>query len=267
MRIAVCAKQVPDPDIPASRFEVDENALRVVPPQGVPPVMNGFDLNAAEAAIRLTEPGRQAEHEIVVISAGSGFVMEVMKKPLAMGAHRLVLVDDPALEGAGAGVAARVLSAVIRREGPFDLVLCGRQASDWDQAHVPMGIAEALGLPCITFARDLYVNGGGSLRVHRALPDGYQVIETGLPAVVTVSNEYGEPRYPTLRGIMSATRSQPTRHSLSGLGLTDAELSPAMRLKRLFVPESGGDCEMIAGEDDADAGRRLAVRLREAQLI
>ena len=123
-----------------------------------------------------------------------------MKKPLAMGAHRLVLVDDPLLSEASATGTVRVLAAAVRNTGPYDLILCGRQASDWDQAHVPMGLAEALGSPCITVARGLARAEDGMLRVDRALEDGYQTVETTLPAVVTVSNEFGEPRYPTLRG-------------------------------------------------------------------
>ncbi len=268
MRIAVCAKQVPDPEIPASRFKVDEGSLRAVPPPGVSPVVNGFDLNAAEAAIRLCESEPSAVNEVTVFSAGTDFVMEVMKKPLAMGAHRLVLVDDPALAAIETDTSStvRVLAAVLHEEGPFDLILCGRQASDWDQAQLPMGLAETLNLPCITLARDLSLTGDGSLRVHRALPDGYQVIETTLPAVVTVSNEYGEPRYPTLRGIMTATRQQPIRYSLADLGLQTQD-PPPLRLKRLFIPERSRGCELIEGEDDADSGRLLAIRLREEQLI
>ena len=267
MRIAVCAKQVPDPDIPQSQFGVDGASLRVVPPAGVPPVVNGFDLNAAEAAIQLAESDTSSASEITVISAGHGFVMDVMKKPLAMGAHRLVLVDDPLLAEASAAGTVRVLAAAITHTGPYDLVLCGRQASDWDQAHVPMGLAEVLGTPCITVARGMTRAGEGMLRVDRALEDGYQTVETALPAVVTVTNEFGEPRYPTLRGIMAATRTQPITLALSDIGVEPSSLASSLQMRRLYEPERGGQCEIIEGEDAADAGRRLAVRLRAEQLI
>lgn len=267
MRIAVCAKQVPDPDIPQSQFNVDAESLSVVPPAGVPPVVNGFDLNAAEAAIQLAESEPSTESEITVISAGHGFALDVMKKPLAMGAHRLVLIDDPSLAAASAASTVRVLIAAIEETGPYDLILCGRQASDWDQGHVPMGLAETLGTPCITVARGLAKAGDGVLRVDRALEDGYQSVETTLPAVVTVTNEFGEPRYPTLRGIMAATRTQPVKLSLSDIGIDSSELTSSLRMTRLYEPERGGECEIIEGEDAADAGRRLAVRLRAEQLI
>lgn len=266
-RIVVCVKQVPDPDAPASTFRVDEAARRVIPPAGIPPVVNGFDLHASEAALRIKDAHAGAA-EITILSAGPAFVMEVIKKPLSMGADVLTLVDDPALVDLDATATVKVLAAAIRKAGPFDLVLCGRQASDWDNAHVPLGLAETLGLPCITLARRIDIpKEGGAARIERSLTDGYQVVEAPLPAVVTVSNELGEPRYPTLRGIMAATRKQPNRLKLADIGLEAASLAPAMDLERLFVPERHREVELVEGEDEADSGRRLALRLREAKLI
>lgn len=281
MRIAVCAKQVADPDVPPSQFKVDEAAQRVVPPQGVAPVVNGFDLNATEAALRLRDAAFPASFdghrpppqgagspgvEITVFSAGTGFVMEVMKKPLAMGADRLVLVDDPVFAAADAAATARALAAAIKRDGQFQLILCGRQASDWDQAQVPFGIAEALDLPCVTLARSLTVRDGVA-RIERVLPGMAQAVEAALPLVVTVSNELGEPRYPTLRGIMAAGRKQPLIVSLADLGLAAADLSPRMALRRLSVPERRRTFELVEGKDDAESGRMLALRLRQEKLI
>ncbi|MFW6174494.1 MAG: electron transfer flavoprotein subunit beta/FixA family protein [Chloroflexota bacterium] len=263
LRIAVCVKQVPDPETPASAFKIDESGLRVQPAPGIPPVVNGFDLHAMEAAARVKDSG---DAEITVLSAGDGFVMDVMKKTLSMGGDHMTLAEDPALEGLDATATVRVLSAMLRQTGPYDLILCGRQASDWDQAHVPLMLGEALGMPTVTFARAVHPQ-EGSVRVERALSDSYQVVEAPLPAVVTVSNELGEPRYPTLRGIMAASRKQPDYLSLEDLGLGADDLQPALSLQRLFIPESGQECEFIEGEDGADAGRRLALRLRELSLI
>ncbi|MDA1258967.1 MAG: electron transfer flavoprotein subunit beta/FixA family protein [Chloroflexi bacterium] len=263
LRIAVCVKQVPDPETPASAFKVDEAANRVVPAPGIPPVVNGFDLHAVEAALRIKDGG---EAEVTIISAGNNFVMDVMKKPLSMGADALVLAEDPALADIDAFVTVNVLAAIIEKTGPYDLVLAGRQASDWDQAHVPLGLAERLGLPSVTLARNVEPQ-EGRVRIERALTDGYQVIEAPLPAVVTVSNELGEPRYPTLRGIMAASRKQPERLSLDELGLDGDSLKPALSLRRLFIPEGESQVEIIEGEDEADAGRKLALRLRELNLI
>jgi electron transfer flavoprotein beta subunit len=267
LRIVVCVKQVPDPDAPASTFRVDESSMRVIPPAGIPPVVNGFDLHATEAALRIKD-ARAGDAEITVLSVGHSFVIEVIKKPLSMGADSLVLVDDPAAANFDATATVVVLAAAIRKAGGFDLVLCGRQASDWDNAHVPLGLAESLGVPCVTLARRIDApKDGGRARIERSLSDGYQVVETPLPVLVTVSNELGEPRYPTLRGIMAASRKQPVRWGLADIGLGATVLEPALQLERLFVPGRRLEAEIVKGEDEADAGRRLAMRLREAKLI
>jgi electron transfer flavoprotein beta subunit len=264
INIIVCVKQVMDPETPASAFNIDGDAKRVVPAPGIPPVVNGFDENAVEAALRLKDGGDVAK--ITVISMGSGFVMDVMKKPLSMGADELILVDDEALSTLDAYATAAVLAEAIKKVGEYDLVLCGRQASDWDQAHVPLGIAEMLGLPCVTLAQNIEVAESGIV-VQRALSDGYEVVEAPLPALVTVTNELGEPRYPTLRGIMQASRKQPTRWSTADVGLDAEALEPKLTLTELFIPVSDNQVEVIEGEDDADAGRKLALRLREERLI
>ncbi|MBI2965581.1 MAG: electron transfer flavoprotein subunit beta/FixA family protein [Chloroflexi bacterium] len=260
-------KQVPDPDAPASTFKIDEANKRVVPPTGIPPVVNGFDLHATEAALRIKDAHAGAA-EITIISAGPSFVMEVVKKPLSMGADVLTLVEDAALADIDPGATVKVLAGAIRKAGPFDVILCGRQASDWDNAHVPLGLAEVLGIPCVTLARRVDVpKDGRAARIERSLTDGYQVVEAPLPSLVTVSNELGEPRYPTLRGIMAATRKQPIRWKLTDIGVDAASLAPEMNLERLFVPERHRTVEIVKGEDEADSGRKLAMRLREARLI
>ena len=158
INIVVCVKQVMDPETPSSAFRVDSETRRVVPAPGIPPVVNGFDENAVEAALRV----REAEGgSITVISLGGEFVMDVMKKPLSMGADELILVQDEAVDGLDSFSTAQALSKAIKKVGEFDLVLCGRQASDWDNAHVPLGIAEILGLPCVTVARKLEIVDGG----------------------------------------------------------------------------------------------------------
>lgn len=264
LRVVVCVKQVPDPDAPASAFTVDEAAKAVVTPPGTPPVVNGFDLHATEAALRVKDAGDDVE--VTILAVGSDFVMDVVKRPLSMGANELILVDDDSLSGLDAFATARVLAAAIEKQGPFDLILCGRQASDWDNAFVPLGVAEILNLPSITFARKIDVS-DGSVRVERALTDGYQVVEAPTPCVITITNELGEARYPTLRGIMAATKKSPTTLTPSDLGLDSGDLEPALDLERLYVPVTDRNVEIIEGDDEEDAGRRLALRLREENLI
>ena len=264
VRIVVLAKQVPDPETPPSQFKVDESTNRVIPPSGVPPVVNGFDLNAVEAALKLRDAGTDVE--ITLLSVGIEFVLDAMKKPQAMGADRLVLVDEPGLDRLDSAGTVTVLAAAIEKDGPFDLILGGRQASDWDQAHVTLGLAEVLRLPLVSLVQKLEIS-GDLVQLQRVIPDGYQVVTAPIPSVLTISNEIGEPRYPNLRGIMQASRKQPEVFSLADIGLSMDDLAPKIELKRLYVPESNRQVELIEGDDEADAGRRLALRLREEKLI
>ncbi len=264
MRIAVCAKQVPDPDIPPSRFKLDSSG-KSIDASAITPVVNGFDLNAIEAAVRIKE-SESGDTEITIISAGTDFALDVMKKALATGSDELVLVDDPDTNALDAAGTAKTLAAAIEKSGPFDLILCGRQASDWDQAHVPLMLAEHLDLPCITVAQRVEAS-DNTARIERVLADGFQEVEVSLPAVVTVSNELGEPRYPALRGIMMATRKQPTTYSLGDLGLDSDQLTPLVHLEGLEIPVSEGQAELIEGDDDSEKGRNLAIRLREEGLV
>ena len=244
-----------DPDTPASAFNVDENALRVVPAQGIPPV---------EAALKIKETLGDAT--ITVLSVGSEFVMDVMKKPLSMGADQMVLIQDEACANLDALSTVKLLTAAIKKIGEFDIVICGQQASDWDNAHVPLGLWETLGLPCLTEASKIEID-NGSVKVNSSRSDGYEVFESSLPALITVNNQIGEPRYPTLRGIMQASRKTPDILTISDLELDSEELEPALTLTELFIPVSDKQCEIIEGEDEADSGRLLAMRLREEKII
>ena len=266
MNIICFAKQVPDPEVPQSSFKVDETANKVLPVPGVAPVINGFDENAIEAALRL-----KGDHggAITVISLGSDHVLDVMKKPLSMGADELILLQDPAFEDGDAYSIAYALSLAVRKVGEFDLIVCGRQASDTDRAQVATAVAELLGLPCITIGKSVAVE-DGKVVVERVLQDGTETVEAPLPALVTVSNELGEPRYPTLRGIMAAGRKSPTVWSAADIGADPDKLGASGRvvdMVRLFIPVIDKECEFIEGENGADAGRKLALKLREAKLI
>jgi electron transfer flavoprotein beta subunit len=263
LNIVVTAKQVIDPETPLSAFGVESN--RVSTPANQSPVINGFDEQAIEAALRLREAVGEAH--ITVLSMGTDFALDVIKKPLAMGADDLVLLQDPLFENAiDPMLTVAVLAAAVRKLGNVDLVLAGRQASDWDNAQVPFGLAEALGWPIATIAKKVEVN-NGTLRVERALPDGHEVVEVELPAVVSVSNELGTVRYPNMRGIMAARRVQPTVWTADDVGVNPAQLDRAFELVSLVKPERSVETEMITGDDDEDAGRKLALRLREARLL
>ena len=262
VRMIVCAKQVLDPETPSSIFKIDRQAKRAIPPPASDPVVNGFDEIAVEAALRIKE---SMGGSITVVSMGRSFVMDVIKKPLAMGADDLILLQDDAFDTTDSFVTANVLTAAIRKIGGFDLILCGRQASDWDNAQVPLGLAELLDLPCLPFAKNLAMT-NGSVRVQRVTPEGQETLEAALPALVTVSNELGEPRTPTIKGIMASTRAKPVVWGLNDLGV-DPSSWAKVELVDLFIPAREKRCEFIEGEDESDAGRKLALKLREAKLI
>lgn len=264
VKIGVLAKQVIDPEMPMAAFQIDSTAKRVVTPANIPPVVNGFDENAVEAALQIKDAQEAA---ITVISVGTSFALDVMKKPLSMGADELVLLQDDSFRNTvDSFFTAQLLAAAIRKLDGFDLIICGRQASDWDNAQVPLGVAEILGLACITLGKKVEVK-DNKVVVERLIPDGYERVEAPLPALVTVSNELGQPRYPTLRGIMAATRKRPTIWTAADLEVDAGQLEPRITLHDLFVPQRIQECELIEGDDEADAARKLALKLRESRLI
>lgn len=264
IKIAVLAKQVVDPDMPPSAFKIDDTLKQVTTPSTIPPVVNGFDENAVEAALLLKDA---LQASVTVISSGTNFALDVMKKPLSMGADELVLLDDEAFGNTiDTFSIATILASSIDKLGGFDLIICGRQASDWDNAQLPLGLAELLGMPCITLGKKVDVV-EDKVRVERVTSEGYEVMESSLPCVVTVSNELGQPRYPTLRGIMAATRKKPTVWTTNDLDLDTSTLEPKVHLRDLFVPVSNQECEFIEGNDEIEAAKNLALRLREDKLI
>ena len=261
LNVIVIVKQVIDPETEVSALRLDQENRTVSSPGNSPPVVNGFDEQAVEAALRLKDS--QGAH-VTVISAGSGFTMAVMKKPMSMGCDDMVLLQDPMFENLDSFGTVQVLAAAIKKIGNFDLILGGRQASDWDNAQVPLGLAEILGLPCITMAKKVDAT-DLKVIVERVLPDGHEVVEADLPSLVMVSNELGQPRYPTITNTMAAVRKTPTIWTAQDLEISIS--GPQVRIIDLFVPIIEKNCEFIEGEDEVDMGRKLALTLREAKLI
>jgi electron transfer flavoprotein beta subunit len=267
MHIVVCVKQVPNPETAFSMFKVDEAAKKVIPASGLQMVMSPFDEQALEAALRIRDAGAQAR--ITVMTLGTETARAVLKHGLAMGADDGVLLSDPAIQEGDAHGTAHVLAAAIGKLGDCDLVLTGRQAADWDAGIVGCGVAELMQVPVITFARDVRVE-EGSVRVKRVVENGFDVIEAPLPAVVTVSNEIGAARAPSLRETMRAARKPVTAWTAADLGVkaSDAGTKGARRiLERLFVPPKKGACELVDGATPEQQGSNLAQRLRQAKLL
>ena len=266
MELIVCVKQVPDPEAPPASFKVDTGTNKVIPPPGVPPVLSPFDEQAAEAALRVKDAHGG---KITVLSLGNKLVREVVKKPLAMGADEIILLEDDSYEEGDSWSTAYALAMAIKKIGAYDLIFCGRQAADWDAGQVGSGIAEFLGIPCVTVAKKVEIT-NGKVRVERVVTDGYEVIEAPMPCLITVSNELGEPRYAPLKGIMAAAKKQPIIWKPGDIGVEPSQIGAQgrrTRLARLFQPVREAKCEIIEGESAAEAAVSLALRLREAKVI
>jgi electron transfer flavoprotein beta subunit len=266
MHMIVCCKQILDPEAPPLSFRIDSSSNMVIPPQGFPPVISPFDLNAVEAALRIKDT---VGGEITVLSLGNNLSSAVVKKPLSMGADDLVLLEDEVFEGGDSWSTALALAMAIKKIGSYDIIFCGRQAADWDSGQVGSGIAEILGIPSITLAKDVDII-NGKAQVERVLDDGYEIIQTQLPALITVSNELGEPRLPILKGIMISTKKQPTRWKSADIGLEPTQTGASGRwtqVIKVFQPIREAKCEIISGDSPVEMGANLASKLREAKLF
>ena len=260
--IVCCVKQVPDPEAPASQFKVDEAARKVIPIPGVQPVPSQFDTIGVEAALRIKD--KVADATITILTLGPDAFRDTVKHCLAMGADEGVHINDPSLNEADHWATAEILAAAIKKLQPADLIICGRQAVDWDMGVVGSTLAEILGLPAVTIAKEILME-GGKVTVERVLMDGFETVEAPTPCVVTVSNELGEPRYPQLRQIMTAAKKEVKVLTAADLGIDGAK--NRVNLEALFVPETSVETEFIEADNAKEAGEKLAVRLREAKLI
>jgi electron transfer flavoprotein beta subunit len=263
MKIIVCIKQVPDPSASSSGTKVDSEAKKVIMPQGTPPVMNPYDENALEAALKIKDAHGA---RVTVISAGRNLAKPVLRKSLASGADDLILLEDNAFEKLDSYATAHLLVAAIREIGEYNLILCGRQAADTDAGQVGSGIAGILNIPCITAASKVEVS-DGKLRVERVVSDGSEVFEAPLPAVVTASSEIGELRYPKLKDLQAAQKMPVTTRSAQALGVDVSKLQRMNLISLADPPRRKTECRIIAGETPEEAGASLALKLREAQLL
>ncbi|GAH72545.1 unnamed protein product, partial [marine sediment metagenome] len=194
---------------------------------------------------------------------------DVVKKPLSMGADELILLEDEAFAEGDSWSTAYALAMAIKKIGEYDLIFCGRQAADWDAGQVGSGIAEILGLPSVTLAKKIDIT-DSKARVERVTADGYEVVEVSLPALITISNELGEPRYPTIRGIMAAKKKEPVIWKPADIGGEPSQFGAAgqrTKLIKLFQPVREGKCEIVEEESPEEAGISLALKLREAKIL
>ena len=259
MKIAVCVKQVPDAAAPK---RLDPQTKRL--DRSVEGAINPFDVHAVEEALRIKEGG--TGEEVVLVSLGPAKAAESLRKALAMGADRVLLVTDDAAAGSDLLGTTRALAAALERESP-DLVLFGQQASDSDGAVLWAAVAEKLRRPVISQVAELTV-ADGKVRGKRQTEFGYDVIEAPLPAVVAVSDAINEPRYPSLKGIMGAKSKPQDTITLAELGLNGDQVGEGGKRTEVYAlgePPSRGDSLKI--EDDGAAAEKIVEYLAERKLL
>jgi len=266
MDVIVCMKQVIDPEAPPASFKIDPATNRLLPAPGVAQVLDPYSENALEAALRLKD---SQGARVVVISLGSALNRDVVKKALALGADELVLLEDPDFADSDSAGTAYALSLAIKKLGRYDLVLCGRQASDGNAGQVAFGIAEMLGITPVSPIQKLEIS-GQKARVERKTADGYEVVEVALPAVAGVSNELGQIRYPNIKGILAAKKKEPTVWKPADIGADPSRIGTAgrrSRLVKLYQPVRQGTCQMVPGHTPEEQAANLVTLLRQSKLI
>jgi electron transfer flavoprotein beta subunit len=216
MNIVVCVKQVPD-TWSEKKLSSEDNTLDR---GATDPVMNEMDEYAVEEALRIRET---YGGEVTVLSMGPDATKETIRKALSMGVDKAIHVLDDALHGSDALATSRVLAAALARVEGADLVVLGSESSDARMSVVPAMLAERLGMPQLTFAKEVTVD-GGSVTIKRLTDEGYQVVEASLPAVVSVVEKINEPRYPSFKGIMAAKKKPVDTTSLADLGIESADV-------------------------------------------
>jgi electron transfer flavoprotein beta subunit len=258
VRIAVCVKQVPE----GAARRLDPGTKRL--DRSGEGALNPFDAHAVEEALKIRDAS--GEGEVVVLSMGPQKATDSLRKALAMGADRAVLVSDDALAGSDLVATSAVLAKALERE-EADLVLVGQQGSDSDGAVLGAALADRLRLPMFSQAAELTV-ADGSIRGKRQTEFGYDVIEAPLPAVVAVSDAINEPRYPSLKGIMGAKKKQQDTLSLGDLGVEAGAAGEEGSKTEVYAfgdPPARGDSRKI--EDDGSAAQEIVDFLAEKRLI
>jgi electron transfer flavoprotein beta subunit len=257
LNVVVTVKQVLDPNLPPSHLEVDTERRHVAAPTGIPPVMNGYDANALEEALRLRE---QHGGKVTAVSLGDDTCRDVLRHAIAMGADAAVLLDDAQWRDLDSAATGEVLAAAIAKIGGIDLVLCGRQASDTDAGQVLHWVAEACGMPSVAPVAKIESCADAALVVHRLMENGVQRVRVQLPALIGVSSEINEPRFPAIRGRMAAGRAHIPAWTAADLAL--APPAPRVQLRQLDIALSTTRARLIEGADGAAQGAALADALR-----
>ncbi|MFJ1763341.1 electron transfer flavoprotein subunit beta/FixA family protein [Amycolatopsis sp. NPDC088138] len=258
--IVVLVKQVPDTYSERKLSGADHTLDR----ESADAVLDEINEKAVEEALKIKEAG---EGEVTVISVGPDRATDAIRKALSMGADKAIHVSDEALHGSDAIATAKVIAAAIGKVEGYDLIIAGNESSDGRGGAVPAILAELLGLPQVTYAREVTVD-GTTIKAVRETEDGLTHLEANLPAVVSVGEKINEPRYPSFKGIMAAKKKPVETFTIADLGVDAGEVGLANAWST--VTEATPKPPRTAGEkveDEGDGGTKVAEYLVGQKLI
>lgn len=263
MHIVVCTKQIVDPEIPSGEFKVDFKAKRAVQDQGEP-VLNPYDENAIEVALQLKD--RDKDIKVTALTMGGESSQKVLRRALAMGCDEAIWLKDPSFETLDSAGTAAVIAKAIRQAESADIILCGRQAGDWDMGQVGALVAEDLQIPCIPLAFNIEKK-GDALFVKRETENGMAVLEVAMPVLANITNSStNQPRYPSVKGVLMAGRKQIPTFSAGDLSI-DAEIRKRVAVEELTLPSYDRQVMFIDGEDGPEKAVALAAHLIKMNLL
>ena len=260
MNIVVCVKQIPDPATPG---ELDPET-KTLKREGKL-ILDDSDSYGVEMALQLVDAAGGGE--VILVSMAPNNEVSGLRTALAMGAAKGILVSDPSLQGSDALTTAKVLAAAIGRLGGADLVIAATESSDGYTGTVPEQMAEVLGLPSVTFAKHVVVD-GGSLKVNRQTEDGYDEVTCPLPAVISVTAGVVEPRYPSFKGIMAAKNKPVDEVKVADLGVSADEVGwggARQEITDVAPAEERKAGEIV--EDEGDAHERIVQFLEQLKVL
>ena len=261
MHIIVLVKQVPD----TAEVKINRETNTLIR-DGVPSIINPYDRYAIEEALRLRE---KHGGKVTAVTMGPPQAAEALKEAVSLGVDEVVLLSDRAFAGADTWATSYALSQGIRKIGAYDLVIAGKQAIDGDTAQVGPETADMLGIPFVAYIRKIEQVEGATMVAERLMDEGYDVVETSLPALIIVVKEINEPRVPSLKGKMKAKSLKITAWTAADIGADVSKLglkgSPT-QVVRIFPPAPRGNREMLSGSIEEQAAA-VAKKLKEQSLI
>lgn len=262
MNLVVLVKQVPE----TTDVKIDRETNTLIR-EGVSSIVNPFDMYAVEQALRIRD-----EHggNVTCISMGPPQAEAALRETLSLGADEAILLSDKAFAGADTLATSYTLARAILKLGEFDLVICGKQAIDGDTAQVGPGVAEHLDIPHVTYVSTLEEISDRHIRVRRMTEEGYDVILSSLPALITVVREVGEPRMPSIKGTLRARKARIATWTAKDIEADEMMLglsgSPT-QVMRIFSPEARPGGEIIEGDSPCEKAKNLLARLKASHLI